>query len=229
MIYANPDGQRPISRAAYAAQLKKWLLSCDIRDEAGRLAQPTPHQFRHTYATVLMNNDVPQYVVQKLLDHDSATMTARYGRLSQQTIRRHWEGARKASISGEVTVDTSGPLADAVWLKNSLSRAKMALPNGYCTLPLQQTCEYANACLTCPMFLTTVEFLPEHRRQLTETRRLLEHAEQHDQQRVLQMNRIVERNLLTIIDTLEGPACCSGCGATKGCACASSKGHDDAR
>ncbi|PZS23979.1 MAG: integrase, partial [Pseudonocardiales bacterium] len=71
-------------------------------------------------------------------------MTAHYGRLKQETIRRHWDAAMKVGVAGdEVTVDTTGPLADAVWLKNSLSRAKMALPNGYCTLPLQQTCDYA--------------------------------------------------------------------------------------
>jgi hypothetical protein len=39
----------------------------------------------------------------------------------------------------------TGPLAGAVWMKNDLARAKMALPNGYCTLPLQQKCEFANA------------------------------------------------------------------------------------
>lgn len=30
-------------------------------------------------------------------------------------------------------------------MKNNLARAKMALPNGYCALPLQQKCEFANA------------------------------------------------------------------------------------
>lgn len=228
MIYANPDGTRPISRAAYAAQLNRWLAECDVRDESGALVTVTPHQFRHTYATALINLDVPQHVVKKLLDHDSDTMTAHYARLNQQTVRRHWEAARKVSISGEITIETVGPLADAVWLKNSLSRAKMALPNGYCTLPLQQTCEYANACLTCPMFLTTAEFLPQHRQQLTETRVLLNHAERHDQQRLLQMNRTVERNLLTIINTLERPGCCSQADGTTGCGCRSEGGGADA-
>ncbi|PZS26784.1 MAG: transposase, partial [Pseudonocardiales bacterium] len=229
MIYANPDGTRPISRAAYATQLKKWLTDCDVRDESRSAVAVTPHQFRHTYATTLINLDVPQHVVKKLLDHDSDTMTAHYARLNQTTVRRHWEAARKVSISGEITIETAGPLADAAWLKNSLSRAKMALPNGYCTLPLQQTCEYANACLTCPMFLTTADFLPQHHQQLTETRALLEHAERHDQQRVLQMNQTVERNLLNIITTLERPVCSSqSCVSTGGCGCRSQSGGNDA-
>ncbi|PZS34056.1 MAG: transposase, partial [Pseudonocardiales bacterium] len=107
-------------------------------------------------------------------------------------------------------------------------------PNGYCTLPLQQTCDYANACLTCPMFLTTAEFLPQHRQQLTDTRQLLHKAEQVGQQRVIQMNQTVERNLLAIITTLDtgatdhpGPA--PKCGTACACSCTQTSGTDDAR
>lgn len=64
----------------------------------------------------------------------------------------------------------------------------MALPNGFCTLPLQQTCEYANACLTCPMFLTTSEFLQQHRSQLVETQTLIESARQRGHERLAEIN-----------------------------------------
>ena len=59
----------------------------------------------------------------------------------------------------------------------SLARATMALPNGYCGLPLQQTCPHANACLTCPMFLTTPDFLPQHHAQRQQTLELITAAE----------------------------------------------------
>jgi hypothetical protein len=101
-------------------------------------------------------------------------------------------------------------------MKNNLSRAKMALPNGYCTLPLQQSCQFANACLTCPVFVTTAEFLPQHRRQLDQTRSLIGQAERNGQQRLAEMNRTVETNLLTIIDGLTTP-CGGNCGQS--CAC----------
>lgn len=70
-------------------------------------------------------------------------------------------------MHGDEVAFEDGPLADAAWMKNNLARAKMALPNGFCALPLQQNCEYANACLTCPMFVTTVEFLPNRQLQAT--------------------------------------------------------------
>lgn len=140
-------------------------------------------------------------------------------RLSDQTIRDQWERARKVGVSGQELPAETGPLAEAVWMKNNLARAKIALPNGYCALPLQQCCEYANACLTCPVFVTTAEFLPQHRRQLTQTRALISQAEQHGQQRLAEMNRTVEKNLIAIISGLTGPGGC-GTGACSGsCAC----------
>ena len=33
-------------------------------------------------------------------------------------------------------------------MKQNLARAKTALPNGYCGLPLQKSCPHANALLT---------------------------------------------------------------------------------
>lgn len=43
-------------------------------------------------------------------------MTAHYARLSDTTIRRHWEAARKVNINGEtITLDPDGPLAEAAW------------------------------------------------------------------------------------------------------------------
>jgi ferredoxin len=110
-----------------------------------------------------------------------------------------WERARKVNIAGEQLATDTGPLADAVWMKNNLARAKMALPNGYCALPLQQKCEYANACLTCPVFVTTPEFLPQYRRQLEQTQTLINQADRNGHQRLAEMNRTVEKNLLAII------------------------------
>lgn len=120
--------------------------------------------------TVLINRDVPQHVVQKILDHDSPLMTALYARLSDKTVREHWEKARKVNAEGQpVQVSPGGPLGDAAWSKHHLSRATQALPNGYCQLQLVKTCPHANSCfLTCPMFVTTAEFLPQHRAQRAE-------------------------------------------------------------
>jgi integrase len=207
---ANPDGRWPLSHTAYRRQLHQWLATCNVRDAAGPEGRPvhvTPHQFRHTLGTRLVNNDVPLEVVRVLLDHESLAMSGHYARLKDQTVRKHWERARKVNCQGEeVTIEPDSPLADAQWVKHRVGLAKQALPNGYCGLPLVRTCPHANACLTCPVFVTTPEFLDQHRAQREQTRRLLETATANGQLRMGEMNQQVLGNLDRIIAKLEAGA-----------------------
>jgi integrase len=200
----NPEGRAPVGSGTYRQALYRWLERCDIRDTHGQPVHLTPHQWRHTLGTRLLNRDVPQEVVRRILDHDSPQMTAHYARLHDTTVRRHWEAARKVDITGrDVTIDPAGPLAEAAWAKQRLGRATQALPNGFCGLPAQKACPHANACLTCPMFLTTVEFLPQHRQQRTEVVKIITTAEARAQTRLAEMNRHVLSNLDRIITSLE--------------------------
>ncbi|WP_405059766.1 tyrosine-type recombinase/integrase [Kribbella sp. NBC_01505] len=198
------DGTKP--RCQPFTPIAAWQGRIGLRDELGRPFRFTAHQLRHTYGTRLINADVPQEVVRRLLDHESPEMTARYARLKDDTIRRHWERARKVNIAGETLILEAGtPLSDAVWMKENLGRATMALPNGYCGLPLQQTCPHANACLTCPVFITTPDFLSEHLEQLRATNRLIATAEARGNTRIVEMNQRVATNLKTIIDAIQTP------------------------
>ena len=202
---ANPTGSKRASHSGYQHALGQWLRRCDIRDAHGRPVHVTPHQYRHSLGTRLINLDVPQEVVRRILDHDSHAMTAHYARLADTTIRRHWEKARKVSATGQtVTLDPDGPLAEAAWAKQRIGRATQALPNGYCSLPLVRTCPHANSCLTCPMFLTTAEFLPQHRRHHQEVLQIISAAEARGHARQVEMNRQVADNLEKIITSLEG-------------------------
>ena len=201
---ANPDGTKPLSSSTYRIALKRWLTDCEVLDEHRRPVHLTPHQWRHTFGTRLINKDVPQEVVRVLLDHESHQMTAHYARINEKTVRRHWDRARKVNINGEtVKLDPAGPLAEAAWAKQRLGRVTQALPNGYCGLPLQQTCPHANACLTCPMFVTTAEFLPQHRTHRKQVVQLISAAQARGQARVVEMNQQVLGNLDQIITVLD--------------------------
>ena len=194
----------PANGDAYRGGLRRWLARCDIRGQDGSPIRLTPHQFRHSLGTTLINRDVPQHVVQKILDHETPEMTAHYARLTDTTVRRHWEAARKVNARGEtVSLDRAGPLAEAAWAKQQLSRATQALPNGYCQLPVVKICPHANSCLTCPMFLTTAEFLPQHHAQRTQTLQIITAAEAAGHTRVAEMNRQVAANLDNIITALQ--------------------------
>jgi hypothetical protein len=126
------------------------------------------------------------------------------------TVRKAWEAARKVDIHGcTVTLDPEGPLADATWTKQRLGRATQALPNGYCGLPGQQSCPHANACLACPMFLTTPEFLPQHRTQRQQTLELITAAQARGQRRLAEMNRRDYRNRYRGMATSREASCSS--------------------
>jgi len=152
----------------------------------------------------MINNEVSLDVVQRMLDHGSPEMTARYATIKDQTPRREWERfQQRINIQGElIPLPRAAAMSDA-WALENLARAKQTLPNGYCGLPLQQTCPHPNACLTCDSFLTTAEFLPAHRDQLARTERLTADAKADGHQRLVEMNDPIRLNLIRIIDGLQ--------------------------
>lgn len=202
---ANAAGREPLPGGTLRYQMTKWLAAGDVRDAHGQRVHVTAHQFRHTLATRMINNEVPLTVIGRLLDHSSSEMTEVYARLNDQTLKREWEKyQRRVNIRGEViAIDPAGPISEAAWTKERLARAKQTLPNGYCGLPLQQSCPHPNACLSCDHFLTSEQFLPVHRDQLAETDRLIAEATSQGSQRKLEMNQTVRLNLVRIIDGLE--------------------------
>ena len=57
--------------------------------------------------------------------------------------------------------------------------------------------------MTCPLFVTTAEFLPQHHAQRRATLQIITAAEAAGHARVAEMNRQVESNLGKIIAALE--------------------------
>jgi integrase len=204
-LLANRRGQRPMDYAFVWSALRRWWERLDLRDEHGEPLRPSAHTFRHTYGTTMINRDVDLFAVQSLLDHDSPEMTVRYARMSKETLRRKWEqGQERINIRGEIVpLDIDGELSDAAWAKEQIARAKQTLPNGYCGLPLQQTCPHPNACLTCSAFLTGQTFLPQHREQLERTEQLIELGKANGNERLVEINEVTRVNLVAIIERAE--------------------------
>ena len=183
-----------------------WQERIGLHDEAGRPLHVTLHQLRHTFGTRLINSGVPQHVIQRLLCHASPEMTNFYAHLHDTTIRAEFERycQTRVDIEGKLLgFDPGAATADAEWVKHRLSRAADTLPNGYCGRPPQQDCPHPNACLTCPDFQTTAQFLPIHQRQARQTRELLAAAETAGRERLAASHRKVLINLDKIITSLE--------------------------
>ena len=205
-IEDNADGSKPYAHGTLSGQLGRWQKAIGVRDEAGQPVRVHAHQFRHTVGTRLINAGVPQHVIQKLLGHASPRMTARYAQIHDHTVREAFQRycAQRVNTAGDhLDYDPDALTADAEWVKHNLARVRDSLPNGYCGRPPQQHCPHPNACLTCPDFQTTPEFLDIHRRQADSNRRLIARAEANGQFRLVENLRQVQDSLEHIIPALE--------------------------
>ena len=186
--------------------VKRYVRRAEIRDSRGRLASWVhPHRFRHYLGSSMVNEGVPLPVIQRVLDHASIAMTARYAYLDDDTVKREiLSFHERVNIRGErIALPTQGPLGEAAWMKERIARAKQALPNGYCGLPLVQSCPHPNACLSCANFLTDSSFRHIHQRQLADTQALRERARQNENARLVELLEQDERSLRRILDGLD--------------------------
>jgi hypothetical protein len=112
----------------------------------------------------LINDDVPLEVISRLLGHATVRLTERYARKRAAKLRKELERvARKRK-----TVDYQGRAVKGDPQAND-PEAQMVrkgirgqtLPVGGCgRLVVLGVCNYANKCLTCPMWLTSTDDLP---------------------------------------------------------------------
>lgn len=200
------DGPLPISYHVLGRRLRSWQARIGLHHEDGLPVLVSAHQFRHTLGTRLINAGVPQHIVQRILGHASPGMTDVYAQLHDSTIRAAFDRyqSQRVDIAGTLlSFDPGSPAADAEWLKHNLARVEASLPNGYCGRPPQHECPHPNACLTCPQFQTTVEFLPVHRQHAKANARLISLAERHGQARLAENHRRIQETLERIIPALE--------------------------
>ena len=205
-IAENPDGTKPYAHGTLSGQLGRWQERIGVKDETGQPVRVHAHQFRHTVGTRLINAGVPEHVIGKLLGHKSPRMTDRYAKIFDRTTREAFEAyqRQRVNIDGDATpYDPDALTADAEWVKHNINRIRDSLPNGYCGRPAQQDCPHPNACLTCPDFQTTPEFLDIHRRQAETNRKLIAHADHNGQFRLAENLRQVQASLERIIPALQ--------------------------
>ena len=202
-------GEVHICHSTVARIVKSYIRKAQIRGRDGSLAlEIHPHLFRHHLGTSMVNDGVSLMVIQKVLDHGSMEMTARYAQLHDETLKREvlrWH--ERVNRRGErIALPADGPLQEAAWMKERIARARQALPNGYCGLPLVQTCPHPNACLSCDSFLTDGSFRDVHEHHKAQNDRLLNTARENNNVRlveVLQRDGASLQNILDGLDAIE--------------------------
>ena len=146
----------------YGRRISDHTMRAELRRAAAEagLDSPTPHQLRHTYATALVNSGVSLQHLMVLLGHQSATMSLRYGRLFDSTVRESYERAltlAKARL-GPILPEAVPVELNTDWRSAPLIKARLA--GGYCLRTVAQgSCAYANICEHCPNFRNDASFL----------------------------------------------------------------------
>lgn len=204
LLFCNKNGE-PIKQIYFNTILNKMAHDERICDEKGNLYRFESHQFRHTVGTTMINNGVPQHIVQRYLGHESPEMTNHYAKIHDKTMKKAFEQYHKKTINilGEIIEKKSYVNnTDLQWLKKNI--LAQALPNGYCSLPtVLGRCPHANGCLTCTKFRTDTSFLSQHKSQLNETNRIIVEAKKNNWMRQVEMNQRIKTNLEKIIAILE--------------------------
>lgn len=203
---------QPITQKLHSETLRGYLHKLarekKIKDATGIIFPLGKcHQFRHTHGTELINNEVPQHIVQKRLGHASPEMTSVYAHIHDKTMKKEmekfWDG-KIFNNQGQVVVSENPDLdtAGMQWIKRNMKA--QTLPDGFCGLPVTQNCPVQGSpCLTCSHLRTTVEFLDVHKKRLEETEKLIENARANGWDRQVETNLPIAENLRKIIRGLE--------------------------
>jgi integrase len=157
--------------------------------QAAGLPHHTPHALRHTYATALVNSGLPLQALMHLLGHVSATMSLRYGRLFDDTVRAEYDRAlahaqnqlAAATPTGNCIDDPTVPRppeqipGGGEWKIGPTLKTRLA--GGYCLrAPVQGPCSYANICEYCPAYRTDPDLVPVLAAQRLDTHALADDA-----------------------------------------------------
>jgi integrase len=197
----------PIAQTYFRQVINAFAYRNNIRDASGRLWRFQPHQFRHSFATRLINKGVPQHIVQRLMGHKSPEMTSRYAHIHDATLKEEYtkalNGRKLVDISGQVIAErVPEGIADLQWLKKHVDAR--TLSNGWCGIPIALgPCPHPNACLTCPHFRTDRTYLATHEKQLSETVKIIQISQERGWTVQAENNGQVATNLRNIISALK--------------------------
>jgi len=133
-------------KSFFSDRLNRLAKEREIRGPGGEIWKFRPHDFRHTKGTEMINNKVPQHIVQKYLGHESPSMTQVYAKIWDETLKEEFKNFQGTMIDIYGDEINSEELVkemidnhenvnnlDAQWFKHNI--LQQALPNGTCALP----------------------------------------------------------------------------------------------
>jgi hypothetical protein len=133
----------------------------NIGAHSGDIYEISPHQFRHTVATEMIDAGVDIYAVKNFLGHSSVVMTERYVKVYQQRLKKEFK--EKLHKSDAKAIKDNLPeqeeiFGDNKWVKNKII-AIFDQGDGCCEHSYKMpSCPHQVACKTC----IKKKILPRH-------------------------------------------------------------------
>lgn len=170
----HPNKKKHVPLTQYTARQglkKKFISKFRITEENGKLASFTYHQFRHQIGTDLLNKGLTIFEVMQYLGHDSLHSTRLYARVRNDRIKQEYKKVGFIGIIEKKTSDIKNEQGEKL---DEDKRLMAQLPDGICAKPINKkviNCKKPNACLFCPKFITTPEFIDTHKDHLERIKR----------------------------------------------------------
>jgi integrase/recombinase XerD len=86
------------SRGGRLSRTSAWQIVADAADSTGLSGKVSPHVFRHSYATHLLDGGADIRVVQELLGHSSVTTTQIYTLITIDKVRQAYASAHPRAL-----------------------------------------------------------------------------------------------------------------------------------
>jgi len=158
-----------LAKGAIDEALKKLAPHCLHEGHAYVI---TPHQFRHTLATDMIEQGIDVYTVKEFLGHGSLAMTERYVKVYLKSLKTKYDAYRvkkhqtaATEMLAQLQVSRPGEgTADGGWVENKVGKLYVSpLPDGIgnCThLAMLDPCPTPPHCPTCPKLRANKRHLP---------------------------------------------------------------------
>ena len=86
-VFSDMDGKTPIARHKIYAQFKKTLCTIGITEEERQKRNLSFHSWRHTFASNLANDNVPELYIRRLTGHSSTQILDVYSHVQVEKLR----------------------------------------------------------------------------------------------------------------------------------------------
>ncbi len=131
----------------------------------------TPHQFRHSIATDMIEQGIDIYTVKEFLGHKSLSMTEKYVKVYLSSLKAKYDAYRlkkqqtsASEMMSQVQITQPEGDADGGWLEGKVGKLYVSpLPDGIgnCVhLPMHDGCPDSPHCPTCPKLRANKRHLP---------------------------------------------------------------------